>query len=901
MNRVLSLVLCLGLVLTLLPAMPLVTAQAIGSTTINGQTYFTIRSASDLVEFASMVKSGQSNINAILMSSISMSGVVWEPIGTKAIPYTGNFDGNGNGIYNLNINKANTSTVNGSTYAYAGLFGCIKGGVQNLNVSGHLNLGYSDTNTYATCGLLVGEMQDSILYNCRTSGSVNYYNDNSSTGINSMVTLPVGGMLGHGMHSILINCGNEANVSTFGTMNVAGGLVGYLTAGYDLALCVLNSYNTGNVTSDADYVGGLAGHLADDAVNNYNYGTVSDSQGNSAPSLFGFVTNSIMKAESDTSYSTFTPVIKNNYYLSGTTAIGSTVADLDTTGYTTAFNSGDVTGSLRDTLNGNLATVEEIIAGHLGYLQSSQWANLIAELNGQNVRAMKWHIENGHPVPSNCSFTGGVCSCGAVQYIEHSWNGSSVVSTTKSADATAVNSTGFGVTWSSGWYKVTGNVTIDDRATVSGTVNLILCDGAKLTVNDGIVVNAGNTLNIYGQSAGTGKLVSTGYDYTAGIGGYKSAAGTITIHGGNITAAGCTAYNVSGNFSSAGIGGGGKNNGGGTVSVYGGTVTATGGDKAAGIGGNVIIAGGNVKAVAGSGAEAIGKGKGGSSSGTLKGGSGDVTLYIFTLEGAANGTAVTHFTGVTGYGLRDVKTLDTNKLYFYLPSGSTPTSVTAGGKVYNFICLEGNNYYTAHSYANGVCTRCGINSDGIYYIYTADDLMKFAAYVNAGNKGTSGKLMADIDMSGKTWTPIASTGLYHSTTSYADKGYTGTFDGNYHVISNLTIQAVAGTGDASFGLFGTLSGTVKNLGIYNFKHTGAGMDSRVGSIAGQMLSGSLIENCYAAVGNINTKVNTTNGVAGGIAGCNYAGTIRNCHQYNYTISAGRHAGIVGDNCGLCHH
>jgi hypothetical protein len=183
-----------------------------------------------------------------------------------------------------------------------------------------------------------------------------------------------------------------------------------------------------------------------------------------------------------------------------------------------------------------------------------------------------------------------------------------------------------------------------------------------------------------------------------------------------------------------------------------------------------------------------------------------------------------------------------------------------------------------------------------YLIYTINDLMNFAIHVNAGNKSTNGKLMANIDMTDVVWTPIASTALYHTTTTYSDKGYTGTFDGQGYVISNLTVKG-SSTEDKSFGLFGTLSGTVKNLGMYNFKYTGAGKDSRVGPVAGQMLDGSLIEKCYTATGNINTKVNTTNGVAGGIAGCNYAGTIRDCFQYNYTINAARKGGIVGDNYG----
>ena len=49
-------------------------------------------------------------------------------------------------------------------------------------------------------------------------------------------------------------------------------------------------------------------------------------------------------------------------------------------------------------------------------------------------------------------------------------------------------------------------VTIKGRVEVTGTVNLILCDGATLIAWKGITVPKGATLNIYGQSAGTGRL-----------------------------------------------------------------------------------------------------------------------------------------------------------------------------------------------------------------------------------------------------------------------------------------------------------------------------------------------------------------------------------------------------------
>ena len=132
-------------------------------------------------------------------------------------------------------------------------------------------------------------------------------------------------------------------------------------------------------------------------------------------------------------------------------------------------------------------------------------------------------------------------------------------------------------TMNSGWYIVNSNVTISTRITVNGTVNLILADGYSLTASQGITVNSGNTLNIYGQSGGTGTLNATGAKLSsndgteaAGIGstGY-SAVGNITIHGGRITATGADW--------SAGIGGGVRG-GGGSVTIYGGTTLATAGE-----------------------------------------------------------------------------------------------------------------------------------------------------------------------------------------------------------------------------------------------------------------------------------------------------------------------------------
>lgn len=162
--------------------------------------------------------------------------------------------------------------------------------------------------------------------------------------------------------------------------------------------------------------------------------------------------------------------------------------------------------------------------------------------------------------------------------------------------------------WNSGWYAVTANTKIDSRVTVSGNVNLILCDGAVLTVPLGIDVAGDDSFTIWGQANNSGTLY----------------AGTT-----NGTDTTCQ-------FESAGIGGG-SNGSGGAVTITGGTVTAKGGSSGAGIGGgesgnggDVTIIGGTVTASPDSGAAAIGHGKG-STNGSLTLGNDDVHIKAGTV------------------------------------------------------------------------------------------------------------------------------------------------------------------------------------------------------------------------------------------------------------------------------
>ena len=275
-----------------------------------------------------------------------------------------------------------------------------------------------------------------------------------------------------------------------------------------------------------------------------------------------------------------------------------------------------------------------------------------------------------------------------VSYQEGSWSGNSVTYTAKTAanPTTLVSDT---TAWADGnWYVVpAGGVTISNRVTVTGTVNLILMDGNTLTASKGITVAEGNTLNIYAQSEGdnAGELLINGANYKAGIGGdgqypytYKNA-GTVTIHGGKIT--------TKGGANGAGIGGGYSGDGG-NITIYGGTINAVGGQYGAGIGGGqpgdtgggnggtVTIYGGTVRAT---GSTDGGAGIGGGHTG---GNGGNVTINGGTVI-ATGGPIDDYGCGSMGIGGVCGQEIDREKMMDDPQSAVTPTPPQNGSLTVN--------------------------------------------------------------------------------------------------------------------------------------------------------------------------------------------------------------------------
>lgn len=185
-----------------------------------------------------------------------------------------------------------------------------------------------------------------------------------------------------------------------------------------------------------------------------------------------------------------------------------------------------------------------------------------------------------------------------------------------------------------------------------------------------------------------------------------------------------------------------------------------------------------------------------------------------------------------------------------------------------------------------------VNEDGTYTVEKAWDgvtitnlaqLKRFRDAVNAGDTyaGKTVSLKADIDLGNEVWTPIGA----------KEYVFSGTFDGEGHIISNLKFE----NAETSYvGLFGYTTNVVKNVNVNNVTLTGK---SYVGAISGCGYTGT-IENCQVT-GKINISGNY---MVGGITGHGYA-RIADCHvigaeaNENFIKGIYKEGNLEGDNVG----
>ena len=133
--------------------------------------------------------------------------------------------------------------------------------------------------------------------------------------------------------------------------------------------------------------------------------------------------------------------------------------------------------------------------------------------------ADKWTIEPaeaaaGSPVTATYNGSKKVKSVKAVKkaaadntYQKWDADQKKLVKTDIPAEVTMVANADADVTWEAGTYVVEGEVTISGSIALNGNVDLIIKDGAKLTVNNYILGYSSYNLSIFGQSNQTGELV----------------------------------------------------------------------------------------------------------------------------------------------------------------------------------------------------------------------------------------------------------------------------------------------------------------------------------------------------------------------------------------------------------
>ncbi len=400
----------------------------------------------------------------------------------------------------------------------------------------------------------------------------------------------------------------------------------------------------------------------------------------------------------------------------------------------------------------------------------------------------------------------------SVEYQEASWDGSQVTYESKTETCTLVENSAEAVTWTAGWYAVSGTVTIDQPITVNGEVHLILTDGCDLTAAKGIVVTTGNSLTIYAQSGGTGTLNATGTtdssnNASAGIGSSTSSdSGAITIHGGVINATGGSTG--SNGYGGAGIGGGTSKfaNGGnsGTIIIYGGTVTANsgagriigagiggggGGGDAGGAGSNITIYGGSVTAASTgtqSGSAGIGGGFG------LRGGGAGNNIQIY--GGTINATGGDRGVGIGGGGSSAI-----DDSSYKSGDGAVTISggnVTAVGGDYAAGIGGGGGYYYSTQYSCGGCTG------GTGSVTISGGIVDASSPTDVYYKGYEGAPIGNGGNATATATVNKTTGIVFENGAGTVCGAV-TFDGSYTVPAGYTLNIPAG---ASLSGSGTLTG-----------------------------------------------------------------------------------------------
>ncbi|MHC4112769.1 MAG: GLUG motif-containing protein [Planctomycetota bacterium] len=818
----------------------------------------------------------------ILMADIDLSGYTGTSfniigIGDFDHPFTGVFDGNGRKIFNFIYTSTGGSNI--------GLFGCINDPNAELKNLGLIDPNVAGTGSYV--GSLVGYLREATISNCYIEGGsvagdyyvgglvgcnyrgtiTNCFSSGSVSGFNL-----VGGLVGRTQDGTITSCYSEGSVSGYERV---GGLVGWSYGDGTIT----NSYSTGSVSGHED-IGGLVGWSYRGTItNSYSTGSVSgnervgglvgDNSGHVISSYWDIETSGQADSAGGKGKTTAQMMMADTFLHWGACGQVWTIDEgVDYPRLSWEQRPGDpIVGIIPLEGDGDpnnpylIYTAEELnVIGLLPCIWDKHF-KLMANLDLSQYTGTEFNIivrfigtfnGNGHTI-SNFTYASTVTDyIGLFGYIydpnaeiknlclidpnvdagEIRGIVGSLVGRLDNGTITNCYVEG-GIVW--GMFRIGGLVGRNNYGTISNSYSTCIVSGG----GGGLVAyNYEGTIN---NCYSTGSV--SGEDHVGGLVGFN-VRGTINncYSSGSVSGddeiSGLVGYNSGGTitncYSSGNVSGDrfigglvGRNRYGTITNCYSkGSVTGT-----TDVGG--LVGHNQYGEVTNSFWDIETSGQSDSA-----GGKGKTTAQMMMAD------TFLHW-GTCG----QVWTIDEGVDYPRLVWEQRP-----GEPIVGIIPLEGDG-----------------DPNNPYLIYTAEELNVIGLLTCVLDKHF--KLMANLDLS--QYTGIEFNIIVR---------FSGTFDGNGHTISNFTYTS---TGTDYIGLFGKVTGVIKNLGLID-PNLDVGTGWYVGSLVGRLDNGT-INNCYIEGGIVSGET-----LVGGLVGHNN-GTITNCSATGSISGYERVGGLVGDN------
>ena len=232
------------------------------------------------------------------------------------------------------------------------------------------------------------------------------------------------------------------------------------------------------------------------------------------------------------------------------------------------------------------------------------------------------------------------------------------------------------------------------------------------------------------------------------------------------------------------------------------------------------------------------------------------TWYAYCVGSSDKSKKFTVTVDTAGIGSGNVVTYGANgepKEFAYIVNSNGVTDATK------------NTYYYTISKESKADTNWYDESNEKFTLSETAELFGFAKLVNEGKnfEGKTVELAADVDLTGYIWTPI---GLENSS------AFAGTFDGGNHKVIGMSVQAKE---IQRAGLFGEVSGMVRNVQVEGTINVTDAAAIYAGGIAGYVQTNGTVQNCLSMV-NVYVELSGISlTYVGGVVGFSH-GTVNLC-------------------------